>query len=100
MSVPDHLTVSDSQILDVAESKAENHSTEESSDPIDNHSEVSHGNEDIPSGPTTTAHRDTTQYNTYTDEIPELEDWDNRQFDDAESTLTNHHNTHSESEQI
>ena len=59
VSVQDHLTPSDSEILDVAESEAENHSTEESSDPIYNNSEVSHRNEDIPSGiqdSTTTAH--------------------------------------------
>ena len=59
VSVWDHLTPSDSQILDVAESETENHSTEESSGPIYKHSEVSHGNEDISSGlqdPTTTAH--------------------------------------------
>ena len=41
-----------------------------------------------------------TQYNAHADEIPELEDWDNGQFDDAESTLINHHNTHSKSKQI
>ena len=42
-----------------------------------------------------------TQLNTMptTDKIPELEeDWDNGQFDDAESTLITHHNTYSESE--
>ena len=103
VSVWDHLTFSDSQILDVAELEAENHSTEESSNPIYNHFKVSHGNEDIPSGlqdPITTAHQDTTQYNAHADEIPELEDWDNQQFDDAASTLINHHNTHSESKQI
>ena len=62
---------------------------------------MSHGYEDLPSGiqdTTTTAHRDATQYHTNTDEIPELEeDWDNGQFNDAESTLITHHNTHSES---
>ena len=59
MSVQDHFTPLDSEILDVAESQAEDHSTEESSDPIHNHSEVSHGYEDLPSGiedTTTTAH--------------------------------------------
>ena len=43
VSVQDHFYPSDSEILDVAESQAEDHSTEESSDPIHNHSEVSHG---------------------------------------------------------
>ena len=42
--VQDHLTLSDSEILDVTELETENHSTEESSNPIYNHSEVSHGN--------------------------------------------------------
>ena len=59
MSVQDHFTPSDSGISDVAESQAEDHSTEESSNQIHNHSEVSHGNEDLPSGiqdATTTAH--------------------------------------------
>ena len=59
MSVQDHFTPSDSEISDVAELQAEDHSTEESSDPIPNHSEVCHGYEDLPSGiqdTTTTAH--------------------------------------------
>ena len=62
---------------------------------------MSHGYEDLPSGiqeATTTAHRDATQYHANAEEIPELENWDNEQFDDAESTLINHHSTHSESE--
>ena len=45
-------------------------------------------------------HIETTQHHADTDEIPELEDWDNGQFNDAESTLITHHNTHSESKQI
>ena len=39
-------------------------------------------------------------YNAHSDEIPELEDWDNGQFDNAESTPITHHNTHSESKWI
>ena len=101
MSVQDHFTLLDSEISDVTESQAEDHSTEESSDPIHNHSEVSHGYEDLPSGiqdTSTTANQDTTQYHADADEIPELkEDWNNGQFDDAESTLITHYNTHSES---
>ena len=65
VSVQDHFTPSDSEISDVAESQAEDHSTEESSTTIPSHSEVSYRNEDLPSGiqeATTTAHRDTTQY--------------------------------------
>ena len=50
VSVQDHFTLSDSEISDVAESQAKDHSTEESSATIHSHSEVSHGNEDIPSG--------------------------------------------------
>ena len=50
VSVQDHFTLSDLEFLDVAESQAEDHSTEESSTTIHSHSEVSHGNEDLPSG--------------------------------------------------
>ena len=100
MLVQDHFTLSDSETSDVTELQAD-HSTQESSDPIPNHSEVSHGYEDLPSSiqdTTTTTHGDTTPHHTNADEIPELEDWDNGQFDDAESTLIiNHHNIHSES---
>ena len=99
MSVQDHFAPS--EILDVAESQAEDYSTEELPNPIHHNSEVSHGHEDIPSDiqvTTTTAHRNTIKYNADSDEIPELEeDWDNGHFDDAESTLITHHNTHSES---
>ena len=49
VSVQDHFTPSESEILDVIESQAEDYSTEESPDPIHNNSEVSHGYEDIPS---------------------------------------------------
>ena len=59
VSVQDHFSPLDSEISDVTESQAEDHSTEESSDSIHYHSEVSHGYEDLPSGiqdPTTTAH--------------------------------------------
>ena len=75
--------------MDVTELQADDYSTEESSNPTHNHSEVSHGNEDLPSGiqdATTTAHSDATHYHTDADEIPELEVWDNGQFNDAEST--------------
>ena len=65
---------------------------------------VSHVHEDFPpdiQDTTTTAHRNTPEYNVYPDKIPELEDdWDNGQFGDAESTLITHHNTHSESKRI
>ena len=66
VSVQDHFTPPESEISDVTESQAEDHSTEESSDPIHNHSEVSHGYEDLPSGiqdTTTTTYQDTTQHN-------------------------------------
>ena len=59
VSVQDHLTPSESEILDVEESQAEDYSTEESPDPIHHNSEVSHGYEDFPSdlqATTTTAH--------------------------------------------
>ena len=91
MSVQDYFTPSESEILDVAESQAEDHSTQESPNPIHYNSEVSHGYEDIPSDikdTTKTSHQNTTEYNANSDEIPELEEyWDNSQFNDADSTL-------------
>ena len=101
--VQDHFTPLDSETLDVTESQAEDHSTEEPSDPMLSHSEVSHGYEDLPSGiqdTTTTTYGDTTSHNAHADEIPELEDWNNGQFNEAKSTLIKHHNTHSESKCI
>ena len=103
MSVQDHITPSESENLDVAESQAEDHTTEESANPIYHNSEESHGYEDFPSDiqiNTTAPYQTTTEYNIDSEEIPELEDWDNGQFADAESTLIIHHNTHSESERI
>ena len=100
VSVQDHFTPSESEILEVTESPSEDYSIEESPNRIHHNSEVSHGYEDLPSDiqdTTTTAHQNTTEYNADSDEIPVLEDWDNGQFDDAESTLITHHNTHSES---
>ena len=64
---------------------------------------MSHGYEDLPSGiqdTTTTTHGNTTPHHTNADEIPELEDWDNGQFNDAESTLIKHHNAPPESKCI
>ena len=102
MSVQDHFTPSGLEILDVTESPTEDHSAEESTNPIHHNSEVSHWYEDFPSDikiNTTTAHQITTKYNANSDKIPKLEeDWDNNQFADAESTLITHHNTQSESE--
>ena len=104
MLVQDHFTQSGSEILDVTESQAEDYSPEESPDPIHHNSEVSHGYEDFApdiQDTTKTAHRNTTEYNADSDKLPELEeDWDDDKFDDAESILITHHNTHSESERI
>ena len=104
MSVQDHFTPSDSVILDVTESQPENHTAEESPDPIYHNYEESHGYEDFTSDiqiNTTAPHQTTTEYNADSEEIPELEeDWDNGQFVDAESTLITHHKTHSGSEKI
>ena len=49
VSVQDHFTPSESKILDVTESQAEDHTAEESANPIYHNSEESHGYEDIPS---------------------------------------------------
>ena len=46
VSVQDHFTPSEPEILDVAESQAEDYCTEESADPIHHNSEVSHGHEE------------------------------------------------------
>ena len=102
VSVQDHLIPSESEILDVTESQAEDHTAEESTDPIYHNSEESHGYEDFSSDiqiNTTAPHQTPTEYNADSEEIPELEeDWDIGQFADAESTLITHHNTHFESE--
>ena len=88
VSVQDHFAPSESEILDVTESLAEDYTTEESTNSIHHSSEVSNGYEDLPSDiqiNTTTAHRTTTEYNADSDKIPELEeDWDNGQFADAD----------------
>ena len=49
VSVQVHFTPSESEILDVTESQAEDHTAEESTDPIYHNSEESHGYEDFPS---------------------------------------------------
>ena len=102
VSVQDNFTPSESEILEVAESQAEDHTAEESPDPIYHSSEESHWYEDFPShiqNNTTAQHPITAEYSADLEEIPELEeDWDNGRFADAESTLITHHNTHSESE--
>ena len=90
VSVQDHFIPSESEISDVAESKAEDHTAEESPDPIYHNSEESHGYEDFPSdiqNTTTAQHRSKIEYSADSEEISELEeDWDNGQFADAEST--------------
>ena len=65
VSVQDHFTLSESEILDVAESQAEDHTAEESPNPIYHNSEESHGYEDFPSdiqSNTTAQHQTTTEY--------------------------------------
>ena len=48
VSVQDYFTPPESDVLDVAESQAEDYSTEGSPNPIHHNSEVSHGHEDFP----------------------------------------------------
>ena len=48
VSVQDHFTLSDLETSDVAESQAENPFTEEPYATVSSHSEVSHGNDDLP----------------------------------------------------
>ena len=47
VSVQDHFAPSESEILDVTESQAEDHTTEKSANPIYHNSEESHGYEDF-----------------------------------------------------
>ena len=103
VSVQDNFTPSELEILDVVESQAEDHITEESADPIYYNSEEPHEYEDLPWDiqiNTTAPYQTTAEHNIDSEEVPELEDWDNGQFAVAESILITHHNTHSESEQI
>ena len=67
--------------MDVTESQAEDHTTEEVPDPIYHNSQESHGYEDFSSdiqNNTTAQYQITAEYSTDSEEIPELEeDWDN-----------------------
>ena len=104
VSVQEHFTPSESEILDATESQAGDNTADESSNFIYHTYEKSHGYEDFLQDiqdHTTAQHQITPEYNDDSEEIPELEeDWDNRLFADAESILINQHNTHSESERI
>ena len=100
VSVQEHFTSPEPEVLDAAESQEDN-TARESSDFICHSSEESHGYEDFSQdiqNHTTAQYQITTEFS---DEIPELEeDWDNGQFADAKTTLITRHNTHSESERI
>ena len=104
VSVQDHFTLSESEILDVTEPQAEDYTAEELPDAIYHNSQESHGYEDFSSdiqNNTTAQYQITTEYSADSEEILELEeDWNNGQFADAGSTLITHYNTHSESERI
>ena len=100
VSVQEHFTPSEPDILDAAESQAEDDTAGESSNFTCNNSEESHGYEDFSQdiqNHTTAQNHITPEYNADSDEIPQLEeDWDNGQFADAETTLITRHNTYSE----
>ena len=104
VSVQEHFTPSESDILDATESQARDNTADESSNFIYHNAEETHGYEDLPKdiqNHTTAQHQITPEYNADSEEISELEeDWDNAQFVDADSTLITHHNTHSESKHI
>ena len=104
VSVHENFTPSEPEVLDAAESQAEDDTARESSNFIYNNTEESHGYEDFSQdiqNHTTEQNQITPEYNADSEEIPELEeDWDNGQFADAKSTLITRHNTHSESERI
>ena len=104
VSVQEHFTPLEPEVMDAAESQAEDNTARESSDFIHNNSEESHGYEDFSQdiqNHTTAQNQITPEYSANSEEIPELEeDWDNGQFADAETTLITRHNTHSECERI
>ena len=104
VSVQEHFTPSEPEVVDATESQAEDNTAGESSDFIYNNSEESHGYEDFCQNiqnHTTAQNQITPEYSADSEEIPKLEeDWDNGQFADTETTLITRHNTHSESERI
>ena len=75
VSVQNHFTLSESEILDVTESQAEDHTAEQSPDPTYHNSEESHGYEDFPSdiqNNTTIQDQLTPEYSTDSEEIPRI----------------------------
>ena len=104
VSVQEHFTSSEPEVLDATEFHAEDDTAGVSSHFIYNNSGESHGydnfSEDIQNY-TTAQNQIIPEYSADSEEIPELEeDWNNGQFADAETTLITRHNTHSESERI
>ena len=104
VSVQEHFTPSEPEVLDATESQAENNTAEKSSDFIYKNSEECHGYDDFSQdnqNHTTEQNQITLEYSVDSEEIPELEeDWHNGQFADAKTTLITRHNTHSEGERI
>ena len=101
VSVQEHLTPSEPEVLYAAEFQAEDNTAGESSNFMYNNSENSHGYDDFPhdiQNHTTEHNQITPGYSDDSEEIPELEeDWDNGH---ADTNLITRHNTHSESERI
>ena len=104
VSVQEHFTPSEPDVLDASESQAEDNTAGESSNFIYSNSEESHGYDDFSQdiqNHTTEQNQITPEYRDDSEEIPELEEnWDNGQFADTETSLITRHNTHSESERI
>ena len=104
VSVQEHLTAPESEVLHAAEFQAEDDTARESANFTYNNSEESHGYDHFPQdiqNHTTEQNQITPGYSVDLEEIPELEeDWDNGQFADADTNLATRHNTHSESERI
>ena len=104
VSVQEHLTSSQLDTSDAAEPQTENDTAGQSSNFTYHNFEESHGFEDFSrdiQDHTTPQNQNIPEYTLESEEIPELEeDWDNRQFEDAESNLITHHNTHSERKRI
>ena len=103
VSVQEHLTTSEPEVLDATEFQAEDDTAGESSEFMYN-SKESHGYEDFSQdiqNHTTAQNQITPGHSTDSKDIPKFEeDWNNGQFADAETTLIARHNTHSKSERI
>ena len=103
VSVQQHLTSPEPEVSDATNFQEED-TDRDPPDATYSNSEESHGYDNFPQdiqNHTTEQSQITSGYSIDPGEIPELEeDWGNGQFADADTSLINRHNTHSESERI